>query len=81
MLFSGKYLTPEFIAVSNQRFFLPAVKQTKFHSSYNWSTWWQMGEYNGKKCGNMEIILIHIKTSYHFQWLNIRSNMHENKIM
>lgn len=49
LLLSGKSLTPQFIAVRDQRSFLPAVKQPKFYSSYNWSIWWQTGEYNVKK--------------------------------
>jgi len=35
VLFSGKPLTPQVISVKDQRFFLLAVKQPKFYSSYN----------------------------------------------
>lgn len=49
LLFSGKSLNPQFIAVRDQRSFLPAVKQPKFYSSCNWNIWWQPEEYNEKK--------------------------------
>lgn len=67
---------------SLQNSFLWETKDPFSHSSYNWSIWWQMGEYNGKKktYRNMEIILIYIKTIYHFQWLNVKIKLCKQRL-